>query len=95
MHPEVSGRVVKEGASWEEAEEAEAEEALLEDHALAAASDHRVSAGYGGRRLVSSWEEGEDVMEGLVLQRLEVEDQQNLQPWLLMFAGPVCRCWCL
>lgn len=91
----MTGHAVKEGASWEEVEEVGAEEVLLEDHALSAAADHRVSAGYGGRRLVSSWEEGEDVLEGLVLQRLEVEDQQNLQPWLLTFAGPVGRCWCL
>lgn len=69
---------MKEGASWEEVEEAVAEEVLLEDHALSVALDHRrVSEGYGGRMLVSSWEEEEDVMEGLVLQRLEVEDQQN------------------
>lgn len=39
-HPEVSGPAGKEGASWEEVEEAGAEEVLSEDHASSAASDH-------------------------------------------------------
>lgn len=90
--PEVSGPAWKEGASWEEVEEAEAEEEPSEDHASSASSDQQVSAGYGGQRLVSAWE---DVLEGLVPQRWEVEDQQNWQLWRLMSAGPVCRCWCL
>lgn len=75
--PEVSGPAGREGASWEVAGEAGAEGVLLEDHASSAASDHQVSAGYVGRRLVSSWEEVEDVLEELVPQRLEGEDQQN------------------
>lgn len=70
----MSGPAGKEGASWEEVEEAGAEEAPLEDHASSGASDQQVSAGYGGQRLVSAWE---DVLEGLVLQRWVVEDQQN------------------
>lgn len=90
-HPEVSGPAGMEGASWEEAEEAGAEEVLSEVHASSAASEHLVSAEYGGQMLVSTWE---DVEEGLVPQRLVVKDQQNLQLWLLMSAGPVCRCWC-
>lgn len=73
-HPEVSGPAGEEGASWEEVEEAGEEEVLSEDHASSEASDHRVSAGYVGQRLVSTWE---DVLEGLVPQRLVVENQQN------------------
>lgn len=73
-HPEVSGPAGEEGASWEEVEEAEAEEEQSEDRASSAASDQQVFAGYGGQRLVSAWE---DVLEGLVLQKQVVEDQQN------------------
>lgn len=92
--PEALGPAGKEGASWVEVEEVEAKEVLLEDHASSVTSDHLVFAEYVEQKPVSSWEE-EDVLEELVPQRLVVEVQQKLQLWLLMSAGPVCRCWFL
>lgn len=71
------GPAGKEEASWVEVEEVGAKEVLLEDHASSATSDHLVSAGCVEQRLVSSWEEEEDVLEELVPQKLVAGVQQN------------------